>query len=92
MPPVPTERKLETPGDLERLVQELMPALGAGVLTRLDDDGPGIAELELAALLGASTWPDVIDAKFADQYGRRYHLFVDVYHGAGGHWRRLSES
>lgn len=91
-PDVPIERVMEVPGDVERLVRELLPVLAAGVLKRLDDDQPAGTGLELKALLSSSAWPDVIDAKFVDQHGQRYQLFVDVFHGSGGRWSRMAET
>jgi hypothetical protein len=88
---VPADRALESPADLEQLVRELLAALAAAALVRLDDDGSASPGLELAALLGAASWPDVIDAKFVDQHGQQYHLSLDVFHGAGGRWSRLAE-
>ena len=88
--PVPNERLLETPGDLERLVRELLPLLADGTLLKVDDDSPASAGVELEALLGPSRWPDLIDAKFVDRSGRGYHLFVDVFHGSGGRWSRIA--
>jgi len=86
---VPAERALETPGDLERLVRELLPLLADGILVKVDEDSPPMAGVELGALLGTSTWPDVIDIKFEDERGRQYRLFADVFHGSGGRWSRI---
>lgn len=87
---VPVERTLASPVDLEKLIGDLIAALEAGVLVEATDRRSANPRIDLKALVGAATWPDIIDAEFVDQLGSKYRLFVDTYHG-NGRWSRLEE-
>jgi len=90
-PAIPVECRLESPAEFERLIRELLSATEAGLLAETKDGRRTNPRIDIKALLGADTWPDIVDAEFVDRSGGRYRLFVDTYHGVGGRWSRLEE-
>lgn len=90
-PEIPGERRVASPGEFEQLIRELVSATEAGLLVETSDGGAANPRIDVKALLGADTWPDIVDVEFVDRSGGRYRLFVDTYHGVGGRWSRLEE-
>ena len=78
-----------SPGHLELLLRELKRLLRCGALTQVRREGTLITSVDLVQLGESGPWPDIIDEEFVDVQGRRFHLFVDCYHGAGGKWARI---
>jgi hypothetical protein len=82
-------RAIETPADLKELLSQLQPEVAAGTLTQSTMTLPIHGVCIVGELPTAGPWPDVIDAEFRDRAGRRYRLFVETFHGAGGEWTPL---
>jgi hypothetical protein len=78
-----------SPGDLQQLLSQIQAAIAAGVLTSSVPAAPGPGRYGIAVPPADGPWPDLIDAAFRDRAGRRYRLFVETYHGAGGAWTPL---
>lgn len=84
---VPSELDVHSPGELESLLSLLSRLLDAGALKQCEPLDSSQASLDLRKLPPAGPWPDIVEAEFTDGEGRRYHLFVDTFHGTGGQWR-----
>lgn len=84
---VPREFEIHSPGELESLLSLLSRLLDAGALEQCEPLDTSQASLDLRRLPQAGPWPDILEAEFTDGEGRRYHLFVDTFHGTGGRWR-----
>ena len=86
---VPRELHVRSPGELESLLLLLSRLLDAGALRQCETLDSSQASLDLRKLPAAGPWPDIVEAEFIDGEGRRYHLFVDTFHGTGGQWRAV---
>lgn len=84
---VPTDLPIRSPAEFESLLLWLGRLLEVGALKQCECGGPATANIDLRQLPPNGPWPDIVDAEFVGSDGRRYHLFVDTFHGAGGHWR-----
>ena len=86
---VPTDVPIRSPAEFESLLVWLSRLLEAGALRQCTLAGPPAGTLDLRRLRPDGPWPDIVEAEFVGSDGRRYHLFVDTFHGAGGRWRVL---
>ena len=80
---------VRSPADLTAILAMIRAAAGSGDVTQVSGHGDGETGCNLADLPLSGPWPDVIDAEFRDRAGRRYRLFVETWHGAGGEWAPL---
>ena len=87
---VPTNMPIHSPAEFENLLLWLSRLLDAGALKQSNLTDPSIGGIDLRRLKPDGPWPDIVEAEFVGVDGRRYHLFVDTFHGAGGYWRALS--
>jgi len=85
---VSVDTDLMSPEQLESLLRKLKELLRTGALTHARTQGTLVTSVDFEQLSESGPWPDVIDEEFVDAQGRRFHLFVDSYHGAGGKWAR----
>ena len=85
---VPGDIDLVSPEQLESFLRRLKEFLRSGTLTHARRHGTLVPSVDIDRLNESGPWPDVIDEEFVDARGRRFHLFVDSYHGAGGKWAR----
>lgn len=85
---VSIDTDLMSPEQLESFLRKLKELLRTGALTHAKTQGALGASVDFEQLNASGPWPDVIDEEFVDAQGRRFHLFVDSYHGAGGKWAR----
>ncbi len=81
-------RRIDSPGDLADLLEELAKAVEEG---RLHQVRPGDAAFatwqDVRKLPRNGPWPDYLELHFREAAtGRRYKLSVETYHGAGGKW------
>lgn len=86
---VPKDTAIHSPGELESLLRVLARLLDAGVLKQSDIAGTSTGSMDLRLLRLEGPWPDILEAELIGADGRRYRLFVDTFHGAGGYWRVL---
>jgi hypothetical protein len=86
---VPKECDIRSPAELEFLLRQLSRLIEAGALRQCELAGSSQMALDLRKLPPGGPWPDIVEAEFVDAEGRRCHLFVDTFHGAGGQWRIL---
>lgn len=86
---VSADMDLLSPTQLESLLRKLKELLQSGALTHTRRQGTLVTSVDFEQLNESGPWPDVIDEEFIDARGRRFHLFVDSYHGAGGKWARI---
>jgi len=77
---------LLSPQQLESFLRRLKELMHSGALTHTKRDGASVPSVDFEQLNEGGPWPDVIDEEFVDTRGRRFHLFVDSYHGTGGKW------
>jgi hypothetical protein len=87
---VPSDLAIHSPSEFQSLLQRLLRLLNDGVLKQCDLADASTGSLDVRWLQPDGPWPDIVEAEFVGVDGRRYHLFVDTYHGAGGHWRVLT--
>jgi len=85
---VSADTDLMSPEQLESFLRKLKKLLRCGALTHARRQGTLVTSVDFEQLNESGPWPDVIDEEFVDAQGRRFHLFVDSYHGAGGKWAR----
>jgi hypothetical protein len=85
---VSVDTDLMSPGQLESFLRKLKELLCTGALTHVRTQGTLVTSIDFDQLNESGPWPDIIDEEFVDAQGRRFHLFVDSYHGAGGKWAR----
>jgi hypothetical protein len=83
---ISVDTDLTSPDQLESFLRKLKELLRAGALTHARPQGTLVTSVDFDQLNESGPWPDVIDEEFVDAQGRRFHLFVDSYHGAGGKW------
>lgn len=86
---VPSDFRIHSPVEFESLLLLLSRLLDAGVLKQCDLADTSQGSVDLCQLRPDGPWPDIVEAEFVSADGRRYHLFVDTFHGAGGQWRVL---
>jgi len=86
---VPVDLTIQSPAEFEGLLRLLLGLLDSGALKQPGPEGASTGITDLSQLAPNGPWPDVVEAELLDSDGRRYHLFVDTYHGAGGYWRAL---
>jgi len=79
---------LMSPEQLESFLRKLKDLLRTGALTHARTQGALVTAVDFEQLNESGPWPDIIDEEFVDAQGRRFHLFVDSYHGTGGKWTR----
>jgi hypothetical protein len=91
---IPPAQRIESLGRFRVLIREIQDAIEGGLLIQsfrpglFNAAGPAIGDLE-----SNGPWPDIIDMHFVEPDGvQRYHLFVEVYRGAGGSWRLIGEN
>lgn len=84
---VPTDLPIRSPAEFESLLLRLARLLDVGALRQWECGGPSTTSIDLRKLPPDGPWPDIVEAEFVGSDGQRYHLFVDTFHGAGGHWR-----
>ena len=83
---IPENQSVNTPAELESLLAILSHLLDAGVLRHCPPIGVSQTTADLRDIPPGGPWPDIVEAEFIDRDGRRYHLFVDTFHGSGGQW------
>jgi hypothetical protein len=86
---VPGDLSIRSPAELESLLRLLARLVDAGVLRQCEATQPSLGDVDLHGLCAGGPWPDILEAEFVSADGRRYQLFVDTFHGAGGQWRVL---
>lgn len=86
---IPVSQEFSGPAELQGFIARLQQLLRDGHLTQLPNTGTVYAAVDVLTLPNDGPWPDVIEAKFTDQWSRRFHLFVDTYHGSGGAWTQI---
>ena len=82
---------IRSPADLTAILERIRAATRSGEVTEVQGQGSGRTDGSVAGLPADGPWPDVIDAEFRDRAGRRYHLFVETWHGSGGEWAPLDD-
>lgn len=87
---VPTDLSIRSPAEFENLLQWLSRLMNDGVLKQCDLADASTGGIDVRRLQPDGPWPDIVEAEFVDIDGRHYHLFVDTFHGAGGHWHILT--
>jgi hypothetical protein len=85
-PDVPCDTSLATAVQLESFLRRLQDLLRRGALRPITGSNVAAAPTDFSRLDPAGPWPDILEGEFVDEQGRRYHLFVDTYHGATGTW------
>ena len=80
--------RIQTPGQYFDLVREVKEVLAQGTLALIDGN------VDLAEISPGKGWPDdYIEHTFqCSQCGQRFRLFVETYHGSGGHWQPFEEA
>jgi hypothetical protein len=92
--PITTLRRrvaIRSPADLGEVLAMIRAFTSDGHLAEVRGQGAVGTDSSVAGLPADGPWPDVIDAEFRDRSGRRYRLFVETYHGAGGEWAPLDD-
>lgn len=84
---IPDDQDVHSPVEFESLLAVLSRLLDAGVLKQCLPTVVSQSNLDVRSLASGWPWPDIVEAEFIDDEGRRYHLFVDTFHGTGGQWR-----
>jgi hypothetical protein len=87
---VPTDLTIHSPSEFANLLQWLLRLVNGGVLKQSDLVDGSTDRIDVCRLQPDGPWPDIVEAEFVDIDGRHYHLFIDTFHGAGGHWRVLT--
>jgi len=87
---VPTNLLIHSPAEFESLLLWLSRLLEVGALKQCNRADLSTSGIDLRRLEPDGPWPDIVEAEFVGVDGQRYHLFVDTFHGVGGHWRALS--
>ena len=87
---VPSDLSIHSPAEFENLLRWLLRLMSGGVLKQCDPADASTGRIDVRRLQPVGPWPDIVEAEFIGIDGRHYHLFVDTFHGAGGHWRVLT--
>jgi hypothetical protein len=87
---VPTDLAIHSPSEFSNLLQWLLRLMSDGVLKQCDLADASVGSLDVRRLQPDGPWPDIVEAEFVGADGRHYRLFVDTFHGTGGHWRVLT--
>jgi hypothetical protein len=89
-------REIRTPDDLRDLVQIIKSALDLKILIEdlyWPSEQLRPVQPPFSTLSQEGPWPDDIEYYFACKHcKRRFHLFVDTYHGSGGKWETYQTS
>ena len=80
--------EIVSPAQLESLLRNLTSLLRCGALKHIVSPQSLVGPIDFDQLEASGPWPDIIEGEFVDGQGRRYHLFVDTYHGTVGTWIR----
>jgi hypothetical protein len=82
---------IRSPADLGAIIAVIRASTTVGHITEVHRQGSAGTGNSVADLPADGPWPDVIDAVFRDRAGRRYRLFVETWHGAGGEWAPIDD-
>lgn len=87
---IPNARSIESPEQLSEVLKEINQAVAAGYLHQVEAETLSFAnDFLLSDILIKGPWPDYFELYFQESnFGQRYKLSVETYHGAGGCWDR----
>jgi hypothetical protein len=85
-------RDIRSPMAFVQVLQEIKQAVARGILRPIPSPQPiQFPEVTLDSIPLEGPWPDYIDMCFEDiDTGDTYRLMVEIYHGTGGRWEKIS--